>query len=99
MLRLAVRYSLRARQEEIELLEYIVQEFGEMKAKEVYDRIEKLFKQISMNPEMYRASSKQKNLRKCILSKQTSIYYRVHGEYLEVVSFRGNRKNPNKFKA
>ena len=96
---LTVRYSLRARQEEIELLQYIVQEFGEKKAKEVYDRIETLFDQISKTPEMYRASSKRKNLRKCFLSKQTSIYYRVHDEHLEVVSFRGNKKDPGKFKA
>ena len=95
---LTVRFSLRARQEEIELLEYIVQEYGEKKAKEVYDRTEKLLAQISKTPEMYRASSKQKNLRKCLLSKQTSIYYRVHDEHLEVVSFRGNRKDPGKFK-
>lgn len=94
-----IRYSLRARQEEIELLEYIVREFGEKKAKEVFERIEKLLDQISKTPEMYRASSKRKNLRKCFLSKQTSIYYRVHNEHLEIVSFRGNQKDPGKFKA
>jgi plasmid stabilization system protein ParE len=93
-----VRYSLRARQEEIELLEYIVQEFGKKKAKEVYNRIESLLDQISKTPEMYRVSSKRKYLRKCFLSKQTSIYYRVHQDYLEVVSFRGIRKDPGGFK-
>ena len=68
------------------------------KAKEVYDRIENLLDQISKTPEMYRASSKRKDLRKCFLSKQTSIYYRVHDEHLEVVSFRGNRKDTGTFK-
>jgi len=40
-LKLKVRYSLRARHEEIELLEYVVNKFGKNKAKEVYDKIEK----------------------------------------------------------
>lgn len=48
---------------------------------------------------MYKASSKRKDLRKCFLSKQTSIYYRVHNEHPEVVSFRGNQKKPGEFKA
>lgn len=86
----AIRYSLRARREEIDLLEYVLDQFGEKKAKEVYDRIEKLLKQISIAPEMYRTSNKRKNLRKWFLSKQTSIYYRIHGGRLEVVSFRDN---------
>lgn len=95
---LKVRYSLRARHEEIELLEYVVNKFGKSKAKEIYDKIEKVLKEISIKPEMCRVSGKRKNLRKCVLSKQTSIYYRIYEEYIDVVSFRANRKNPNKFK-
>ena len=95
---LKVRYSLRARHEEIELLEYVVNKFGKDKGKEVYDRIEKVLKEISITPEMYRASGKRKNLRKCFLSKQTSIYYRIDKDHIEVASFRTNRKNPKKFK-
>ena len=98
MKKLLVRYSLRARQEEIDLLDYILAEFGQSKAKEAYDRIEKLLEQISKNPKMYKASNKRKNLRKCFLSKQTSIYYRVQNEYIEVVSFRDNRKDPDSLK-
>lgn len=96
---LEVRYSLRARHEEIELLEYIAANFGKGKAKEVYDRIEKTLDRIAEMPDMYRSSKKQKGLRKCVFSKQTSIYYRVHENYLELVSFRPNRKDPKTFKA
>jgi len=97
-LTLEVRYSLRARHEEIELLEYIFKEFGQKKAKEIYDRIEKIISEISKKPEMYQASKKQKGLRKCVFSKQTSIYYRIKEDCIEVVSFRPNRKNPKTFK-
>ncbi|MEX2592884.1 MAG: type II toxin-antitoxin system RelE/ParE family toxin [Anditalea sp.] len=95
---LTVRYSLRARHEEIELLEYVVRKFGQKKAKEIYVCIEKTLDRISKAPEMYRESNKRKGLRKCVFSKQTSIYYRIREDQIEVVSFRPNRKDPKKFK-
>tara|TARA_R110002051_G_scaffold325057_1_gene425510 strand:+ start:2823 stop:3119 length:297 start_codon:yes stop_codon:yes gene_type:complete len=96
-LKLSIRYSLRARQEEMELLDYVLQNFGQKKAKEIYLLLEKRLDQLSESPEMYRESNKRKGLRKCVFSKQTSIYYRVKEDHIEIVSFRPNRKNPNKF--
>ncbi|MDO9554450.1 hypothetical protein [Rhodonellum sp.] len=74
---LAVRYSLRARHEEMELLEYVVRKFGHNKAKEIYISIEKTLDMISKGPEMYRRSKRQEGLRICTFSKQTSIFYRI----------------------
>tara|TARA_R110002124_G_scaffold188441_5_gene355653 strand:+ start:11037 stop:11333 length:297 start_codon:yes stop_codon:yes gene_type:complete len=96
-LKLSIRYSLRARQEEMELLDYVLQNFGQKKAKEIYLLLEKRLDQLSESPEMYRESNKRKGLRKCVFSKQTSIYYRVKEDHIEIASFRPNRKNPNKF--
>ena len=64
MTKLSIRYSLRAQQEEMDLLEYVLDQFGERKAQEIYSRIEKLLEQISATPEMYKASEKRKNLLK-----------------------------------
>ena len=95
---MSIRYSLRARHEEIDLLDYILRDFGSKKAKEVYENIERVLREIAQMPEMYPASRNKKGLRKCVFSKQTSIYYRVHDEHIEVISFRPNRSNPRKFK-
>ncbi len=95
---MSIRYSLRARHEEIDLLDYILRDFGSKKAKEVYENIERVLSEIAQMPEMYPASRNKKGLRKCVFSKQTSIYYRVHDEHIEVISFRPNRSNPRKFK-
>lgn len=96
-MKLSIRYSLRARQEEMELLDYVLQNFGQKKAKEIYLLLEKRLDQLSGSPEMYRESNKRKGLRKCVFSKQTSIYYRIKEDHIEIVSFRPNRKNPNKY--
>ncbi len=93
-----VRFSLRAKQEEIELLEYIQNRFGNSKAKEVYERIEGIILKIVISPEMYPSSKKKEHLRKAVLSKQTSMYYRINENVIEIVSFRANRKNSEKFR-
>lgn len=72
--------------------------FGRMKAKAVFERIEEALDNISQTPEMFRASNRRVGLRKYVLSKQTSIYYRINEGYIEVVSFRANLKNPKSFK-
>ncbi|GHB35926.1 type II toxin-antitoxin system RelE/ParE family toxin [Mongoliitalea lutea] len=97
-MKLNIRYSHRAMYEEIALLEYIVRNFGQEKAKEVFTSIESTLALIAENPEMYRISNRRQGLRKCAFSKKTSIYYRIKDDHLEIVSFRANRKNPKKFK-
>lgn len=95
---LPIRYSLRAWNEEIELLDYIVKEFGQNKAEEIFNKIEASMDLISKTSVMYIESRKRKNLRKFVFSKQTSIYYSIKKDHIEIVSFRPNRKNPTGFK-
>jgi plasmid stabilization system protein ParE len=93
-----IKYSLRAIEEQIEILEYIVHKFGLSKANEVFLEMNQTLELIAKNPEMYPASKRKSGLRKCVFSPQTSIYYRIHSEEIEVVSFRPNRIDPMKFK-
>ena len=94
---LPIRYSLRARYEEMELLEYLVNRFGVATAKRVYDKVEEVLELIALYPESYPVFRKENGLRKCVFSKQTSIYYRINEDHIEIVSFRPNRKNPTTF--
>lgn len=93
---LQIQYSQRARIEYIELLNYVILNFGLEKAVQIDVLFEKIILQISINPEMYPIYNKRRNIRKCVISKQTSLYYRISGKYIELVSFRGNLMNPNK---
>jgi plasmid stabilization system protein ParE len=93
---LQIRYSQRARSEYKELLTYVILNFGIQKATEIDAVFEKLIHQISENPKMYSLFDEHKNIRKCVISKQTSLYYRISGKYIELVSFRGNLMNPVK---
>ena len=92
-----IKYSLRALEEQIQLLEYIITNFGNKKGEEIFQKIENILELIAENPEMFPSSRKKPELRKCVFSKQTSIYYRIKNNYIEIVSFRPNGIDPEKF--
>ena len=90
-----MRYSSQAYVEYEEILDYVIEIFGLAKAAQVDLYFEEIINLISTNPSLYPYSNKNKGLRRCVLSKQTSLYYRFSGGYIELVSFRGNMMNPN----
>ncbi len=89
-----VRYSTRAYNEYEEILDYIVENFGYEVAAKVNAHFEEIIDQIAINPFLYPSSNKVKSLRRCVISQQTTMYYRFNGESVEIASFRGNRMNP-----
>jgi plasmid stabilization system protein ParE len=89
-----VRYSSRAYYEYENILDYIVNKFGQSVALRVDLYFEEVISQISVNPFLFPVSDKLKQIRRCVISKQTTLYYRFNGEFIEIVSFRGNMMNP-----
>lgn len=89
-----VRYSTRSYVEYEEILEYVSGKFGILVAAKVDMYFEEVIDQIAINPSLYPYSNKKKNLRRCVISPQTTLYYRFNGEYVELASFRGNKMDP-----
>ncbi|MGF1586823.1 MAG: hypothetical protein ACFCUM_15980 [Bacteroidales bacterium] len=89
-----VRYSSRSYNEYVSILNYVSEIFGNSKAAEVDMYFEKVIDLIAVNPKMFPYSEYTKDVRRCVISPQTTLYYRFAGEYIELVSFRGNKLNP-----
>jgi plasmid stabilization system protein ParE len=89
-----IRYSIRAYNEYESILEYVSGKFGIAKAVEIDIYFENVIEMIAINPYMFPFSSKKGNLRRCVISPQTTLYYRFLGESIELVSFRGNKMKP-----
>ncbi len=89
-----LRYSSRSLKEYIQLLEYIQDKFGVKKSKEVDTQLQETIKQILINPQLYPATELRSRVRRCVFSKQTSIYYRIKDNIVEIASIRDNRMNP-----
>lgn len=90
----SIRYSTRAYIEYEELLDYLFKNFGVATTAKVDKYFEEVIESLSINPLLYPISDKKKKLRRCVISQQTTLYYRFNGEYVELASFRGNRLNP-----
>lgn len=93
---LDIKYSTRAEKEYFKLLDYLVDEFGSTTADKVDKKIEETLSIISHNPTLYPESKEKKGTRRCVLSKQTTIYYRVKKKNIEIVTLWSNKKNPTK---
>ena len=67
--------------------------------KEIQNFNTKLFKAINLiskRPKLFRLTNHRKHLRKCVLSKQTTIYYQEIDSEIFIVTLFDNRQNPKK---
>ena len=79
-----------------QLFEYLTQKWS-IKVKN--DFIKKLDKSISLikeQPESFPSSEKSKGLRKCVITKQTTLFYRFNKEKIKIVTLFDTRQNPKK---
>ncbi len=77
-----VRYSTRAYSEYEEILDYVVKNFGTHVVAKVDMHFDEVIDQITINPFLFPCTDKIKNLRRCVISPQTTLYYRFNGEYV-----------------
>ena len=64
------------------------------------EKLSEKMKQISIQPQSCPESSEFKGLYKCVVTKQTTFYYRISTELkeVEVITIFDTRQNPNKLK-
>jgi len=60
--------------------------------------LDKKLKLIWDNPLLFPLSEKLTNIRRCVVSKQTTIYYRVEQAEIHIISVFDNRKDPEKLR-
>lgn len=72
------------------ILEYIFDEWGINPVLDLQDEIERLIIAIGNNKKLC-PDSKIIGLRKCVLSKQTSLVYKVAKSRVEIITFVDNR--------
>lgn len=90
-----IHYTDRASKDQQDLYEYLLEEWGMQTVKKLDAKIEKSLRLIAQRPEMYPASQ-QTSIRRCVISKQTSLYYRVKKYNIELLTFFDTRQDPKK---
>ncbi len=60
--------------------------------------LEKLIGLVAKSPLLYPATGKRKEVRRCVVSKQTSLYYRIEKEQIQLITLFDSHQHPSKRK-
>jgi len=93
-----IRLSKRAMKRLENLLVYLEEEWSAKVKHDFVRKLDKSLKQIQKLPDSYPESEKIRGLRKCVLSKQTTVFYRYSKTSIDVVTLFDNRQNPKSLK-
>jgi len=80
------------------LVLYLKLEWGKEIADDYITLIDELIQQFAIFPKMYPMIHKRKKIRKCVVSKHNTIYYREKRDFIEIVNVFDTRQNPEKLK-
>jgi len=81
-----------------EIIEYLLANWSNQVILDYVDLVDSLIAQIGNQPKMYPIINKKLKVRKCVLTKQNTLYYRENKERIEILRIYDNRQNPIKLK-
>lgn len=81
-----------------ETIEYLENNWTERDLRTFSTKLDHTIQLISKTPEIFPASFEKKNIRKAVVEKHNSLYYRIHNNSIEILSIFSNRKDPYKKK-
>jgi len=67
-------------------------------AQRVSDEIDQTVTRIQKSPEHFPFHKKNKSIRRCVASPQTSIYFKANKDQIEIITLFDSRQNPIKRK-
>ena len=80
---------------ELEQVEaYLIEHWTEKELKRLFKHIELTIQLISDNPQIFSESDKKNGVRRVVILKLNSLYYRINESQIEVLAFHANRKRP-----
>ena len=91
-----VVFSKRSKNSLSKLLHYLEQEWSLKVKNEFIKKLDRCVLQISKHPESCPVSKDFSGLYKCVVTKQTTLYYRIKEKEIQVIAFFDNRQDPKK---
>jgi len=89
-----IRLSVRASQKLEKLLTFLESKWSVKVRKDFVLKLDDCLKKIQALPDSFPESEKIKGLRKCVITKQTTIYYKYSASTIDIVTFFDTRQNP-----
>lgn len=82
------------------VLDYLDKNWTRKEVEIFYNRTQIVLRSISNNPKLFPASAKNKNIRKAIVDKNNTFYYKIdtYDQKVHVLTFFDSRQDPQKLK-
>ena len=93
-----LKWTDRAIAEYDKLVDYLYAEWSDEIAQRVTNEINYTVSRIQNSPEQFPVFIKKRQVRRCVASAQTSIFFKIKKDYIEISSVFDNRQNPKKRK-
>jgi plasmid stabilization system protein ParE len=77
------------------ILEYLNENWDEKVTNQFIDLIENILEQISINPRQFPVIYKKEKIRKCVLTKHNSMFYRDSKTQVDILRIYDTRQDPN----
>lgn len=78
------------------LFGYLIQEWSVKVKNEFVEKLDNCIDIIQQQPEAFPESNKRLGLRKCVVTKQTTLYYRFNSKRINIVTLFDTRQNPKR---
>ena len=88
-----VFWTLKASKDFENIVSYLKTNWSEKEINNFIAKLNKAINLISSRPKLFIVTNSRKNLRRCVLTKQTTIYYKEADSKIYIVSLHDNRQN------
>jgi plasmid stabilization system protein ParE len=80
------------------ILDYLLANWDNKVANQFIQITDKLINQISINPKQFPIIHKNRKIRKCIITKYNTLFYRDRKECIDILRIYDTRQSPRKLK-
>ena len=79
-----------------ELFIYLLENWSQKIKSDFIKKLDSKIILLREHPEGFPESEKEKGLRKCVITKQITMFYRFNSEHIKIITFFDTRQNPEK---
>ena len=91
-----VKWSSSAKADIENISKYLMLEWGILVLTKFLLKVDRLIDQIVINPLQYPEINTRLRIRKCVITKQNTLFHKIKGETIEIVRIYDTRQDPNK---
>ncbi len=95
---LNINWTPKAKETFLVIISFLESNWSEKEVSKFVSATDRIIGLISLFPNLFSQSGKKKNVHRAVISKQTSLFYRVKKGEIELITFWDNRRNPKSLK-